>query len=106
MASIAPVDFIQQTLIKSVQQCSNNKEVYLSMMKGHLKRMWVQYMSSWLMEQGLQDPEEAESSKDRIGNFLQYPVLEAASDLQSVHLPLKVYFLLFHTLSLALYIGL
>jgi hypothetical protein len=52
--------FFLQTLIKSVQRCSNNKEVYLSMMKGHLKRMWVQYMSSWLMEQGLQDPEEAD----------------------------------------------
>ena len=66
------------------------------MMKCHMKRMWVQYMTNWMNEQGLEQ-QDGESSFNMASerkvsySLLQYPILEAASSLGSVHLRLKVY---------------
>ncbi len=86
------------------------------MMKAHLKRSWVQYMSVWMEEHGLEwggrshDEilKQSVDCRDISAVFLQYPVLDAASSVTSVHLQLKVsisfhtisyYFILFHTIS-------
>ena len=66
------------------------------MMKCHMKRMWVQYMSYWMNAQGLEQQDgESPFNTASEGNvsysLLQYPILEAASSLGSVHLRLKVY---------------
>ena len=85
-------------------------------MKAHLKRSWVQYMSTrieehWLAWGGRSHDEIFKQSfdcRDISAVFFQYPVLEAASSVTSVHLRLKArilfhtisyYFILFHTVS-------
>ena len=104
-----------QSLVKTLQQCSNNKEAYLCMMNAHMKRMYVQYVSSWLNDHALgehdgvalfqQDDDSSrglDGSDDLCSAFLRYPVLEAAANIDSVHLRLKVLccfytcFMLFH----------
>ncbi len=65
------------------------------MMKSHLKRTWVQYMSNWIVEHGLEEHGDVSSlsltSVEQCDSrFLQYSVLEAASSLHLRHMQLKV----------------
>ena len=96
--------------IKALQHCSNNKKVYLCMMKAHLtsKRLWVQYMSIWMNEQGLEEicepggKQASGESSDICDSISKYPILEAAASASAVHLRMKVnvrFFILFHTIS-------
>ena len=92
-----------QSLVKALQQCSNNKEAYLCMMNAHMKRINVQYISGWLNDNALGEhdgvplfQQDDDSSRgldgpdDLCSAFLRYPVLEAAANINSVHLQLKV----------------
>ena len=90
-----------QSLIKELQLCSNNKEIYLGMMKSHLKRTWVQYMSNWIVEHGLEEHGDVSSLSPTSveqcdSQFLQYPVLEVASSLHLRHLKVRTTYLLSH----------
>jgi hypothetical protein len=78
------------------------------MMKAHLKRSWVQYMSIWMNEHGLEEicepggKQASGESSDICDSFLKYPILEAAASPSAVHLRMKVnvcFFILFHTVS-------
>ena len=84
------------------------------MMNAHMKRMYVQYVSSWLNDHALgendgvalfqQDDDSSTGfcgSDDQCAAFLRYPVLEAAANIDSVHLRLKVlsYCMLLHAVS-------
>ncbi len=44
---------VSQT-VKNLANASHNKEVYLYLMKAHLKRSWSQNMSEWLEEAGVE----------------------------------------------------
>ena len=94
------VSYVQH-LVKKLEKSTNNKEIYLCLMKAHLKRSWSQSMSEWLDEYGLDLEVGCEVtdkvfmlSKDYINTLetcLRYPYLEAASHHASLIMRFKVF---------------
>ena len=84
--------------MKNLANASNNKEVYLCLMKAHLKRAWSQNMSEWLEEAGgelgtaASDELFMQSKHHRNTHetYLRYPILESATHQAISHLRLKV----------------
>ena len=67
-------------IIKDLEHSSNNRQVFLCLWKGHIKRSLVQHLQETMTEKGIQIDGMRASDKDSKYEIeYQYPVLEAAS---------------------------